>query len=97
MSYSLLSESPCIDGTILNMDQAGCESFYWGPRDHGIVLKITCTDADVQSFWTNTDFYATPHRYELANADLRAYCVDRYTNIYALPRGAQFRASSKEQ
>ena len=85
--YITLSESPCVDGTILNIDQAGCESFYWGVKPNGIVLKVRCVYAPENSFWTETDFYAVPHGYDLVRPDWGIYCQDKYVHMYAIPRG----------
>jgi len=87
--YITLSESPCIDGTILNMDQAGCESFYWGTQPEGITLKVRCTYAPERSFWSEMDFYAVPHGYTLVHANWGSYCEDRYVKMYAVPRGSR--------
>jgi len=92
--YITLSESPCVDGTILNMDQAGCESFYWGTQPKGITLKIRCTYAPKRSFWSERDFYAIPHNYEPVHAGWGMYCEDRYVKMYAVQRGARFEIKS---
>jgi hypothetical protein len=89
--YITLSESTCIDGTILNMDQAGCESFYWGTKQEGIKLKIRCTYAPKDSFWTRMTFYAVPHNYDMTYANWELYCEDRYVKMYAIPTGISLR------
>jgi hypothetical protein len=89
--YITLSESPCIDGTILNMDQAGCESFYWGTQPEGIKLKIRCTYAPKDDFWTRMTFYAVPHDYDIMHSNWGLYCEDRYVKMYAVPRGRQLK------
>ena len=85
--YITLSESPCIDGTILNMDQAGCEGFYWGTKPDGIKLKIRCTYSESRNFWTETDFFAVSHSYDLGYSNWHLYCEDRYIKMYVIPRG----------
>ena len=79
--YVTLSESPCIDGTILNIDQAGCKSFYWGTDPEMQLLKIRCTYAKEDNFWTKSSFYAIPHG---ATVPLQwtLYCQDRYICVY---------------
>ena len=90
--YFTWSESPCIDGTILNIDQAGCESFYWGTKPDGVVLKVRCVYAPKDSFWTRTTFYAIPHHREPDTAmNWGMYCEDRYVKMYALPGNVQFK------
>ena len=86
-----LSESPCIDGTILNIGQSGCEVFYWGTQSEDIVLKIRCTYSPKRNFWTEMDFYTIPHSYELLHVGWNVYCEDRFVKMYALPHGTQLR------
>jgi hypothetical protein len=91
--YITLSESPCVDGTILNMDQAGCESFYWGTDPEGATLKVRCTYSPNTNFWTTMDFYAIPHGDDITYSNWGWYCEDRYVKMYATPRGTQLRLS----
>ena len=93
--YSTLSESPCVDGTVLNIDQAGCKSFYWGVRSSGIVLKIRCSYAPVRSFWTETDFYAVPHGHVEVGSNWGPYCEDKFIRMYAIPHGLDFEVESE--
>jgi hypothetical protein len=83
------SQSPCLDGTILNIDQAGCESSYWGTQLDGIVLKVRCTYAPKDSFWTRMTFYAVPHNRTPASENWGLYCEDRYVKMYAIPTNKQ--------
>jgi len=85
------SQSPCIDGTIVNIDQAGCENFYWGTQPNETVLKIRCTYAPKDSFWTKMTFYAIPHNLSPASDNWGLYCEDRYVNVYALPINTQLK------
>lgn len=87
-AYISYSESPCIDGTILNIDQAGCESFYWGTtQPEGVTLKVRCTYAPEDSFWTRSTFYAVPHGYDIEYSNWGLYCEDRYVKMYSMPTG----------
>jgi hypothetical protein len=94
--YITLSESPCIDGTILNIDQAGCESFYWGTDPTGVTLKVRCTYAPKHSFWSGNTFFAVPHGYEPIHSNWGFYCEDRYVKMYALPQGTRFEAEVED-
>ena len=85
--YITLSESPCIDGTMLNIDQAGCEGFYWGTKPESVKLKIRCTYSENRNFWTEMDFYAIPNTSYLTHSNWNLYCEDRYIKMYAIPRG----------
>ena len=85
--YITLSESPCVDGTILNIDQAGCESFYWGTDSEMIILKIRCTYAPEDSFWSRSTFYAVPHSHDIEHSNWSRFCQDRYVSMYTIPTG----------
>ncbi len=90
----VLSESACVDGTIVNIAEAGCENYYWGSPSSKQHLKLRCTYSKEDNFWTEMDFYAVPHSYENINPDWGTYCEDKYVRMYALPRGS--RLESKE-
>ncbi len=85
--FITLSESPCVDGTILNIHQAGCESFYWGTDPEGELLKIRCTYAPEMNWWTTQSFHAVPHDYPLEYNNWLIYCTDRYVDVYTSPTG----------
>jgi len=87
--YITLSESPCIDGTILNIDQAGCESFYWGTDVNQKILKVRCTYAPEDNWWTGMAFYAIPHD-TLIRDTAPIFCTDIYVHMYAVPRDYEF-------
>ena len=95
--YITLSESPCVDGTILNIDQGGCEAFYWGTDVEGITLKIRCTYAPEDNFWIRQTFYAIPHGYSILHANWGIYCEDRYVKMYAVPTGTQLEVSRESR
>jgi hypothetical protein len=88
-----LSESVCVDGTIVNIAEAGCESFYWGAPMRARFLKIRCTYSEEINFWTEMDFYAVPNNYDLAKTSWGTYCKDHHVKMYALPRGARLNES----
>ena len=81
IDYDSLSQSPCIDGTILNIDKAGCEVFYWGHESDGSVLKMRCTYSPVENFWTSTSFYVTSYDKEPQNSWLM-FCADSNVSLY---------------
>ena len=82
--YVLPSESPCLDGTIINIDDAGCKSFFWGVRSD--TIKISCTMTDDQSWWVNTSFYFVPKQSDDGISDQwKEFCTDSEFNVY---RGA---------
>jgi hypothetical protein len=93
--YLTLSESTCVDGTILNIVQAGCKSFYWGTDPEGVTLKIRCTYAPEDNWWTRTSFYAIPHNYPLVYTYWALYCEDRYVKMYSVPTGILLENSSQ--
>ena len=82
--YITLSQSPCVDGTILNIDQTGCESYYWGALGaDGEILKIRCTAPTENHWWTNMSFYAVPIYRDIVHAGWDLYCEDKYVRMYA--------------
>jgi hypothetical protein len=89
--YLSLSESPCVDGTVLNIEQAGCESFYWGTMSNGEILKIRCTYSPKESWWTGMSFYAVPHDHPLTKSSWGMYCEDRYVKMFATPYRAKLK------
>jgi len=79
--YVLPSESPCLDGTIINIDDAGCKSFFWGVRES--TVKIRCTMTDTQNWWVNTSFYFVPKNSgDPVSDDWTSFCTDGEFNVY---------------
>lgn len=78
-----LTGSPCVDGTVYNVKQAGCEVFYWGQtKETGI--KLRCSYADHDSFYTTTSFFAVPLGQELSLLDgYFPWCADSQVMVYA--------------
>jgi hypothetical protein len=87
--FETLSESPCIDGAIVNIYEAGCEVFYWGVDPEGVVLKMRCTYASKDSMWTKSTFYAVPHNHSIVYSNWFLFCNDRHVNLYSAPQGVE--------
>ena len=81
------SESPCVDGTVININQAGCESLFFGTVPDSLTLKIRCTYAPRDSVWTRATFYAVPHNQEAGYSNWFLFCEDRYVKVYSTPYG----------
>ena len=82
--YVLPSESPCVDGIIINIAERGCDAFFWGIRDE--TLKIRCTVADEQSWWTSTSFYFVPLKSQnTIGVDWADFCTDRTFRVHIGP------------
>ena len=83
-----LSGTPCIDGIVYNIKQAGCEVFYWGHVDDGSALKLRCTYADHENFYTQSSFYAIPLGAELLSEGTYVpWCADTASLVFlALPQ-----------
>ena len=85
------SGSPCIDGTLVNIDGAGCEMFYHAQLPDQPILKIRCTYSEAQNQWTKLSFYATPSELPMLNHDHPndkwvLMCSDSFVNVYvAIP------------
>lgn len=86
VDFNELTGSPCVDGVIYNIDQAGCEAFYWGNTDHG--LKMRCTYAEHDNLLTVSSFYAVPLGVELSLIDgFIPWCADTQAIVYInIPR-----------
>ena len=83
-NFTLPSESPCIDGTIMNIDSRGCKVFFWGVRKE--TVKIRCTMTDDQNWWVNTSFYVMPKSSEdHVSEHWSSFCSDRNFNVYTGP------------
>jgi len=93
-----LSGSPCIDGVIYNIKQAGCEVFYWGHTRDASAVKLRCTYADHENFYTESTFYAMPLGAEMqAEGIYMPWCIDTETMVYlAIPDGVIDLASPQQ-
>jgi len=87
--FKALSESPCIDGTIVNIYEAGCEVFYWGVDPNGIILKMRCAYAPKDSLWTKSTFYAVPNNHSIIHSNWFLFCEDRQVSLYSVSQGAE--------
>ena len=82
--FVLPSESPCIDGTIINVHSNGCESFFWGVRSE--TVKIRCTMTNDQNWWANTSFYFMPKNSpDPVSEHWKDFCQDRDFKVYVGP------------
>tara|TARA_B100000131_G_scaffold314652_1_gene351837 strand:+ start:986 stop:1318 length:333 start_codon:yes stop_codon:yes gene_type:complete len=70
------SNSPCLDGTVSNMEAAGCDVFYFGTIMDQSALKIRCTSSSDENFWTESSFYATRNDYEELPTSWIGHCAD---------------------
>jgi len=93
--YAVVSESPCVDGTIVNINQAGCESLYWGTTPDSLALKIRCTYASEDSIWTRATFYAVPHNHKVEYSNWFHFCEDRYVKMFSAPYGVKLEEETK--
>jgi hypothetical protein len=82
----ITSDSPCVDGTVVNMDAAGCDLFYWGTVPLQGMLKIRCTTSRKDNFWTTSTFYAFPRDDTSVHAGWHRHCDDRYVNMFYVTR-----------
>ena len=79
-----LSGSPCVDGTIYNIKQAGCEVFYWGEAEPSGV-KLRCSYADHDNFYTVASFYVvSPEQPEVhLTGNYIPWCIDSQAMMFA--------------
>ena len=60
-----LSETPCLDGTLVNVSKSGCGSLFWGVGRNNEVIKFRCTSPkSEQNLWNTSTFYALSVMYE---------------------------------
>ena len=85
VDYDSLSQSACVDGTILNIDKAGCEMFYWGHIDDGEYLKMRCTHSNDKNFWTESSFYVTHIGQAPKDDTWMMFCMDVTSYVYVKP------------
>ena len=95
--YVEASGSPCIDGTLLNIEQSTCEVFYWGHEKDEKVLKIRCTYAPEDSFWTRSSFYAVSNIHDLKYSNWKMYCQDRYVKMYTSQTNINYEEQGEER
>ena len=78
-----LSGTPCIDGVVYNIKQAGCEVFYWGQIDGGSTLKLRCSYSDHKNFYTTVSFYVVPIGSELQiEGSYAPFCADTQSMVF---------------
>ena len=81
------SESPCIDGTLVNMDGAGCKMYYFGNHPDDYYIKMRCTFSKSDSIWTNGSFVAVAGgavdktSFEISE-DWKLHCADRHVIMF---------------
>jgi hypothetical protein len=70
------TESPCVDGTVLNISKSTCNAVYWGVTDN--IIKFRCTDAYSGNWWNAMAFYVLPSDYgKEINPNWTIFCADR--------------------
>ena len=84
--FTSLSESPCVDGTILNIYESGCFNTYLGQIGGDTpILKVRCTYSNHDNWMTRTSFYVVPSDQPHPGEDWQPYCRDLYVDVYASP------------
>ncbi len=76
------TESPCLDGVVLNISNSKCEALYTGrdPATGGI--KLRCTLSKETSLWTETRFFMAPHSTHVSGEKWVPFCSDHYGTVY---------------
>mgnify|MGYP003661470043 CR=1 FL=1 len=62
------TQSPCLDGLVLNISNSSCEVLYTGRDSDTGGLKMRCTSAKESTHWTESRW--------------RPFCIDQYGTIY---------------
>ena len=68
--------SPCVDGTITNIREAGCEraSIYTVPMTR--TTTVECVESSSESPWTTYTFYMIPHGDDYRVDNMFLMCTD---------------------
>ncbi len=81
--FTALSESPCVDGTILNIYESGCVNTYVGKYEGDFpILKVRCTYSREESWMTKKSFYVVPSNFPSIDPRWKAFCRDVYADVY---------------
>jgi len=80
-----LTKSPCIDGTIINIEKAGCEMIYVGIDPVVESMKIRCTLAKEQNWWTSVSFYTMKAKRNKLSKRWVLFCKDRTVIMFIAP------------
>ena len=76
------STSPCLDGTVVNIDYHSCNSMYFGSHQNEDVMKVRCVSSDEDNFWTRNTFYFVDSDSYVLNSSMREFCNDDHVNGY---------------
>ena len=75
------SESPCLDGAVLNIVKCSCVSFFWGESNES--WKLRCAYAKEDSWWNTTTFHVVTLGSEIKpDTELVAFCIDGGLALY---------------
>ena len=76
------TESPCIDGTILNISKSTCNAVHMNKKDG--VINLRCTSADTASWWNASSFYVVRSNFEKEiNPSWVLFCIDSEHAVFA--------------
>jgi len=76
------SESLCLDGLVVNIDAANCQSIYFGNIPEWEVMKVRCVYSESVGVWTQSTFYAVTHAFQDPNPEWRLICHDPFIAVY---------------
>ena len=83
--FTSLSESPCVDGTILNIYESGCINTYVGVIENEFTtIKIRCTYSNRETSWTRSSFYVVKRGTAPQEQGWQRHCSDRYVDVYTV-------------
>ena len=68
--------SPCVDGVLLNVKSAGCEtaSIYTVPMTR--TTRVQCTEREEENPWTTYTFYMIPEGDSYVRDGMKFLCSD---------------------
>ena len=82
------TESPCIDGTILNISNSTCNAVYMNKENE--IIKLRCANADIASWWNASSFYVVRSDFDKEiSPSWVLFCVDSGYAVFAQEYSAQ--------
>ena len=76
------TESPCLDGIVLNISNASCSSLYTGRDPDTGGIRMRCTLSKENNAWTEKRFYILPNQFDFESQEWMPFCSDHFGTIY---------------
>ena len=89
--------SPCVDGTITNIRESGCDlaSVYTVPMTR--TTKVECVERSRENPWTTYSFYMIPHGDSYVTDDMFLMCRDPMFVVTFIEQSSQSEETNGQQ